>query len=150
MNNEYLLDTCVLSDADDDRLKAWLATVKDSQLYISVASLMEHRKGIEILRPRKPEVAAEIEQELNNMISNLGDRILAIDATIADLWGRLLAPHPQKSRTNVCIDAVIAASALGKYWIATNNVDDFRGKGLNIINPFRNPPEELPHGAPGN
>ena len=150
MPNEYLLDTCVLSDSDDERLNAWLATVKDSQLYVSVASLMEHRKGIEILRPAKPEAAAEIERDMNDMISELGDRIVGIDAAIADRWGRLLAPNPQKNRTNVCMDAAIAASALGKYWVATNNVNDFLGKGLNVINPFRTPTEEFPVGAPGN
>lgn len=150
MPNEYLLDTCVISDSEDVRLQAWLATVKDSQLYISVASLMEQRKGIEQLRPTRPNAAAEIERDMNDMLSDLGDRIIGIDAATADRWGRLLAPNPQKNRTNVCLDAAIAASAVGKYWVATNNVSDFLGKGLNVINPFRNPVEEFPVGAAGN
>jgi toxin FitB len=141
MPDSYLLDTCVLDDTDDERVKAWLATVKDTQLYISVVSLMEKRKGIELLRPRKPDVAIEIERDMNEMIAEMGERILPIDAAIADRWGHILAPNPQKNRTTVCMDAAIAASAVGVYWIATNNVDDFRGLGLNIINPFRNPPE---------
>lgn len=139
---DYLLDTCVLSD-DDARVDAWLATINDTQIYISVASLMEQRKGIEILRPRKPDVAAEIEQEMNDMITAYRERIVDIDIAIADRWGQLLANNAQRNRTNVCIDAVIAATAMGSFWVATNNVIDFRGLGLNIINPFRNPPEEF-------
>jgi predicted nucleic acid-binding protein len=146
-DREYILDTCVISSSDDHRVDAWLQTVKDSQLYVSVASLMEQRKGIELLRPRKPDTAAEIEQDLNDLIADLGERIVAIDAAVADRWGKILANNPSRNRTDVCLDSAIAASASGRYWIATNNVDDFRGLGLNILNPFKNPPEEVPHEA---
>jgi predicted nucleic acid-binding protein len=142
-SEDYLLDTCVLGEGDE-RVEAWLATVKDSQLFVSVASIMEQRKGIELLRPKKPDVAAEIEQDLNDMIAQIGDeKIIPIDKVIADKWGRLLARHPQKARTNVCVDAVIAASAIDRFCVATRNVDDFRGLGFVVINPFRNPAERI-------
>ncbi len=136
----YLLDTCVLNETNA-RVETWFSTLDDPQIYISVASIMESRKGIELLRPRKPDVAAEIERDINDMIANCRERIVHIDPAIADHWGRILARNPRRNRTNVCMDAAIAASAIGRFWVATNNVDDFRGLGLNIVNPFRDPPQ---------
>lgn len=140
MPDTYLLDTCVLKKWDA-RVEAWIASLDDPQFCISVVSLMEGRKGIELLRAKKPEVAKEIEKELDELIAEYRDRIVGIDLVIADIWGRFLAKSPRHKRTDACMDAAVAASASGKYWLVTDNVKDFRGLGLNIVNPLRKSPQ---------
>src|SRR3990167_4760452 len=90
----YLLDTNVLSELikikPNKNVMQWFESASDSELYISVLSLGEIRKGIEKMKePKKKEkLRLWLEQDL---IQWFGHRILTIDHTIADRWGRLLA-----------------------------------------------------------
>ena len=62
------------------------------------------------------------------------DRVLPIDAAVADAWGRLLA---RSSRTLPVVDAMIAATALGHGLpVVTRNVVDFVGAGVTVVNPW--------------
>jgi predicted nucleic acid-binding protein len=57
---------------------------------------------------------------------------LAIDADIAERWGRLYATTKRKDR-----DLIIAATALERgLVVATRNVKDFAGLGVRLENPF--------------
>jgi hypothetical protein len=49
------------------------------------------------------------------------------------VWGKLMSPHPQRP-----LDKQIAAIALiHDLTVITRNVDDFRGTGVSVENPFR-------------
>lgn len=66
------------------------------------------------------------------VVADFADKILPFDAECAHVWGRLMSPHPEHP-----IDKQIAAIALiNDLIVVTRNVDDFRGTGAQIINPF--------------
>ena len=57
----FLLDTNVVTEVDrarpDPGVARWISGVPASSLFVSVLVLGEIRRGIEMLRPRDPEVA---------------------------------------------------------------------------------------------
>jgi hypothetical protein len=58
---------------------------------------------------------------------------VAIDAGIAQQWGRLDAPAPRNT-----VDSPIAASARVRgLTVATRNTRDFEGCGAELINPWQ-------------
>jgi toxin FitB len=65
-------------------------------------------------------------------VDDYADRILGFDEACAQVWGRLMSPHPAHS-----IDKQIAAIALiHDLAVVTRKVDDFRGTGVALKNPF--------------
>jgi predicted nucleic acid-binding protein len=144
----YLLDKNVLDeirdDAPNENLVAWFNTIDDTDMFLSVTSIMEGRKGIEQLRAKKPAIAAEIEKDLQAIVADFGDRIVPIDVVIADRWGRLFSAKAAKTKVSPCIDAAIAASAHPRnLTVVTRNTKDFKGAGVKILNPFKKPPEKI-------
>jgi hypothetical protein len=64
-----------------------------------------------------------------------GERLLPVDAAVADRWGRLLAVT---RRTVSTTDSLIAATALRHdLRVVTSNVADFEFPGLEVVNPWR-------------
>jgi len=61
-----------------------------------------------------------------------GDRILGFDRECAQVWGRLMAPWPQRP-----VDQQIAAIALlHDLTVVTRDTNDFRPAGVRVRNPF--------------
>jgi predicted nucleic acid-binding protein len=61
-------------------------------------------------------------------------RVLNVDTQVADRWGRL---QGDAGRPLSAIDGLLAATALQHdLTLVTRNVKDFKGLGLNIINPW--------------
>ena len=87
---------------------AWFDNIPNEALYLSVLSLGEIRKGIEMLKPskRKEKLKIWLEHELPNWFD---ERIIPIDQPIADRWGRLLN---EMQRPLPAIDSLLAATAL--------------------------------------
>jgi toxin FitB len=133
----YLLDTNVISELvranPDDRVLRWFAEVPDEALHVSVLTLGEIRKGVEHLSagPRKERLRVWLETELRDWF---GDRVLAVDAAVADRWGRLLA---ETQRPVPAIDSLIAATALQHdLRLVTRNRADFNFPGLEVVDPW--------------
>jgi predicted nucleic acid-binding protein len=134
----YLVDTNVISEvrkgskANPGVLAFW-NTVESADLYIAVQSVGEIRRGLENVRQRGDNhQALRLETWLDLIVSSYGDRILSFDTDCAQVWGRMMSPHPQHP-----IDKQIAAIALMHgMTVVTRNVDDFRGLGVEIHNPF--------------
>jgi hypothetical protein len=133
----YLLDTNVLSELRkgvrcDARVSAWAASVRGERHCLSVLSLGEIRKGIERLRRHDPERCAVFEEWLAKLMADYDTDIIPITDQIADRWGRLEAERPLP-----VIDGLLAATAreLG-LTMATRNVKDFAGTGIEVVNPF--------------
>ena len=101
---------------------------------MSVLTLGEIRRGVERLPDsrRRSRIAAWLENELPAWFEN---RVLRIDGSVADEWGRLTArlknPLP-------AIDGLIAATALcRRLTVVTRNESDFAPAGVAILNPWR-------------
>lgn len=134
----YLLDTNVISELTrlnpDSRALGWFQAVPDSSLFLSVLALGEIRKGIETLDdgPRQEALRLWLEQELPEWFE---DRLLPIDAAVADRWGRLMATM---GRTVPAVDSLMAATALHHgLRVVTRNEADFQFPGLQVVNPWR-------------
>lgn len=133
---KYLLDTNVISETirktPDTHVKYWFQTIPSDQLYVSVLSLGEIRRGIEKLsdQPRKDFMTAWLESDL---VSWFGDHVVPISREVADKWGYLTA-----TGTFPAIDYLLAATALtNNMKLVTRSVADFQQvTGLEIINPW--------------
>lgn len=136
----YLVDTNVVSEVRkrsraDKGVMAFFreAAQNDSDLYLSVVTVGELRRGVEIIRHRgdKPQ-ATRLEHWLDGVLREFASNILAVDEEIGQLWGRLRVPHPEH-----LLDKLIAATALiHDLTVVTRNVDDFAGTGARVLNPF--------------
>jgi hypothetical protein len=98
-----------------------------------VQTIGEIRRGLEnILHRGDLPQAKKLEKWLDLVVANYDDRILSFDEECAQVWGRLMSPHHQHP-----IDKQIAAIALiHDLTVVTRNVDDFRGTGTRVCNPF--------------
>lgn len=70
------------------------AIENESQLYLSVITIGELRRGIELIRYRRDTRQANLlEKWLNGILSEYQDFILNLDVDIAQLWGKFRSPH---------------------------------------------------------
>ncbi len=132
----YLLDTNVISEArrpnGNPGVRAWLTTVKGVDLYLSTLVVGEIRQGIERLRRRDPSQAKVFEAWLTQLRRDYADRILPVNAEVAEAWGRLNVPDPVP-----VIDGLLAATAsVYGLTLVTRNVADFARTGVRLLNPF--------------
>jgi toxin FitB len=136
----YLLDTNVVSEARkpaaDANVLSWLASVADSELYLSALVIGEIRQGIERLRRRDPARAVVFDTWLSALLRDYGDRIIPVTAEVAQEWGRLNVPDPLP-----VIDGLMAATATLRGWtFGTRNVADLTRAGVRLLNPFEPQP----------
>ncbi|MEZ7894505.1 MAG: type II toxin-antitoxin system VapC family toxin [Thauera sp.] len=135
----YLLDTNVISELRkggraNHGVTAFFATLAAEDIYLSVVTIGEIRRGLENLRARGDrEQAGRLEAWLDKVVTDFSDRILEFDLDCAQVWGKLMSPHPQHP-----IDKQIAAIALiYDLTVVTRNTDDFVSSGVRSLNPFR-------------
>ena len=133
----YLLDTNIVSelrrrDRTNAGVLSWFHSVDDDELFLSVMTLGEIRKGIEQLRRRDATQAVVLEQWLNTLETTFVGRLLAVDSDAADQWGKLQAIRPVP-----IVDALLAATCLrDTLTLVTRNDTDFDGLGISVLNPF--------------
>ena len=133
----YLLDTNVISEIRkqknrDENVTKWYENVKSSELFLSVLVMGEIRRGIELLRNRDLHQAQHLEQWLIHLEEVFGDRILGVDARVADEWGRISSMRPTP-----VIDCILVATAkVHQLTLVTRNVNDVAGLGADTFNPF--------------
>lgn len=135
----YLVDTNVISEARKGRnanpgVLAFWQTVASTDVYIAVQTIGEIRRGLENIRQRGDEEQTQrLAAWLDTVVSDYRDHILDFDLDCAQVWGRLMSPHPQHA-----IDKQIAAIALiHDLTVVTRNTADFSGLGVRVNNPFR-------------
>jgi toxin FitB len=133
----FLLDTNVVSELAKARpntnVIAWLGSVASTDLFLSVITLAEIRKGIEKKRMASPQDADRLEAWFSTLILRYDSRILAFGAESADQWGRIMAAHP----TIPVEDGQLVATAMQHgLTFATRNVRHFVNTGITFINPF--------------
>ncbi len=136
----YLIDTNVISEARkrNKANKGVLdffegAVQAGTPVYVSVVTVGELRRGIELIRHRgDTKQANRLEKWLLAVLKDYRDNILVFDEETAQLWGKLRAPHPENA-----LDKQIAATALiHGLTVVTRNDKHFAKTGAKVVNPF--------------
>lgn len=136
----YLVDTNVISELRKGRrahpsVSSWFAGLAEEEVYLSVLTLGEIRRGIESIRRRDSAAAAALESWLGRISDAHRDRVLPLDRAIAEEWGRMNAPDPLP-----VVDGLLAATAkVTGLTLATRNTDDVARSGVKLLNPFDSP-----------
>jgi predicted nucleic acid-binding protein len=134
----YLVDTNVVSELRkgqrcDPGVASWFAETSSGEIYLSALTVGEIRKGIENIRRRDELTASALEAWLGELVATHSDRILPIDAVIAEQWGRFNVPDPLP-----VLDSLLAATAsVHGLTLVTRNVKDVERTGVECLNPFR-------------
>jgi toxin FitB len=136
----FLLDTNVVSEwtkpRPDAGVVAWLAEADEDRIFVSVITVAELRHGIE----RLPAGARRerLETWLTDQVPlRFEERLLAVDAETANVWGRVMAQGQTAGRLPGTMDAFIAATVLQHdMTLVTRNVSDFEALGVKIVNPW--------------
>lgn len=133
----YLIDTNVISELRkggraDSGVKSWFEALADEEVFLSVLTIGEIRRGIESIRRRDLEGAAALDSWLGRIYEAHRDRVVPIDRAIAEEWGRMSAPDPLP-----VVDGLLAATAkVSGLTLATRNVGDIMRTGVELVNPF--------------
>lgn len=136
----WLLDTNVISEVRKGArahpsVRGWWERTPEDDMYISVLVVGEIRRGIEAVRRRDEPTALALEQWLMRLRETFHDRVLPVDAHIADRWGALAVPDPLP-----VIDGLLAATALVHgLTLVTRNVRDIERTGVRSLDPFALP-----------
>lgn len=136
----YLIDTNVISESRK-RIKADRgvqdffkhAEEQEYSLFISVVTVGELRRGVDMIRHRGDKKQADkLEKWLALVVNDYSENILDFTETEAQVWGRLRVPNYENA-----LDKQIAATALSyDLTIVTRNMGDFVGTGAKLMNPF--------------
>ncbi len=130
----FLVDTNVISEARRGTAEAvsWLRGADPSAIYLSVLTLGEIKRGIELRRRNDPRAAAHLTQWLAELRRDFADRVLPISSEVAMEWGRIAAIRPRGD-----IDGLIAATAIvHEFIVVTRNIKDFDDTGAVILDPW--------------
>ena len=137
----YLIDTNVISELRkkgkaNPGVKEFFKQSAEQKvpLFISVMTVGELRRGVEVIRYRGDQTQAhQLEAWLQTIIADYAEFILEFTETESQVWGRLRVPNHENA-----IDKQIAATALTYgLTLVTRNVNDFAGTGISLLNPFK-------------
>ena len=138
----HLLDTCLLSEIikpqPNQGVKDFLAQIshnEDSDLYISVFSMGEIKRGINRIPVSKRK--SELQQWYENILHIYKDKFLSFDLEVSNVWAEITGYTESKGKTLSSIDSLIAATAIYyELTVITRNVSDFEHTGARILNPW--------------
>lgn len=132
----WLLDTNIVSEIrkgprGNPGVVRWAAG-RDDEAWLSVLTVGEIRRGIELKRRRDEASAHQLDVWLQGLVTAFASRILPVDQHVADLWARMNVPDPRP-----VVDGLIAATAAAHgLTLVTRNIQDFEGTGVALLNPF--------------
>lgn len=134
-----LLDTNVLSEARHPRgsqlVKAWLSALARETTFLSVVTLAEIAKGIAKLAPGPRRF--DLADWLHETKLVFADRILPIDANVAELCGERIGAMLPKGVSFGLADGLIAATArVHNLRVATRNATDLLAAGAQTYDPW--------------
>jgi toxin FitB len=149
----YLLDTNVISELmkarPHRRVVAWVDATPEALMHLSVITLGEIRKGIDLLDEDERRRAALQSWLDRDVRVRFADRLLIFDDRVAERWGQLEAVAKRQRVTLPTVDAQLAATALHHgLTFVTRNTADVRPTGVPVFNPWRTSPPT--RARPGN
>lgn len=140
-NAVILIDTNVISELMRPEparvVLAWFAAHETTELFFSAVSEAELRTGAAILPAgkRRDSLTATIDTMINE---DFAGRVVSFDSAAAKAYAAIAAGRRAIGRPIMEADCQIAAIAhiLGAT-VATRNVDDFEGCGIEIVDPWQ-------------
>jgi predicted nucleic acid-binding protein len=138
----FLLDTNVLSELmkprPSRRVVAWVEGTAEALMHLSVITLGEIRKGIDLLSDHDPRRAALQSWLDRDVRLRFAGRLLAFDDGVAERWGQLEASARKRRLTLPTIDAQLAATALHHgLTFVTRNTADVAPTGVPVFDPWK-------------
>ncbi len=138
----YLLDTNVVSEmmrkVPDHQVLDFVDTAHEKGLAISSITVWEIRNGLSLLSPGQKR--RDLEQRFGALIDELfEDRVVPIDRIVAEACAVRMEERRRAGRSLDAHlpDAIIAASAqCHELVLATRNVKDFEGAGIELVDPW--------------
>jgi len=136
----YLIDTNVISELRrgkraDSGVVSWFSDLPDEEVFLSVLTLGEIRRGIESIRRRDAVAGKALESWLGRISDLHRERIIPLDRAIAEEWGRMNLPDPLP-----VVDGLLAATAkVTGLTLATRNTADVAQAGVSLFDPFEAP-----------
>ena len=137
-----ILDTNIVSElmrlAPEPVVLDWFAQHQNDDLYLTAISEAELRTGVAIMPPGKRR--DQIHAAISLMIAeDFACRILPFDSPAARCYAEIASARRAMGRPILEADCQIAAIAQAYgATVATRNVRDFEGCGIEIDNPFDN------------
>jgi len=136
VNGDTNVPSELTRETPDARVVAFLRKAQKDSLFLSVMTLGEICKGIDMLPASKKRDALQDWLDVD-VRSWYAGRILPVNESIAERWGHLAARAKQQGIAVKVVDAVIAATALEHgLTLVTRNVKDFAGLGVVLLNPW--------------
>lgn len=134
-----VLDTNVLSEltrpAPAAAMTEWLDLQAKSELVTTAVSAAEMLAGVARLPPGKRR--ANLAATVAAVLGVFDDRMLSFDGRAAAEYAEIAASRIRKGRPIGILDAHIAAICRARGAVlATRNVKDFEGVGVEVVNPW--------------
>lgn len=141
VSSGYLLDTNVISELMKARparsVADWIVSTPEELMHLSVITIGEIRKGIDLLaedEPRRATLQSWLDRDLRIRFAG---RLLPFDERVAERWGQIEAIAKRQRITLPTIDAQLAATALQHgLTFVTRNTADVRLTGVPLFNPW--------------
>ena len=137
---KFLFDTNVVSEvrrpSPDPKVLNWIGSLREDQIYLSVATIAELKRGINLMPNgrRRLALAAWADSELPLRI---GARLLPILATTCEIWAEVTGASDRKGHKMDTLDAFIASTAIEHGLVlVTRNVKDFKFTQVELFNPW--------------
>jgi len=138
----FLLDTNVVSELIRPRpsrkVVSWVDATPEELMFLSVITIGEVRKGIDLLAiddPRRSALQSWLDRDLRLRFAG---RLLPFDDGVAERWGQLEAFAKKRRLTVPTIDAQLAATAMHhSLTFVTRNTADIVPTGVPVFDPWQ-------------
>lgn len=137
----WLLDTHVVgalaSATGAPSVRGWAASQDEERLFLSVLTLAEIEKGIELLAPGDP-ARSRHAGTLAAIEARFAGRILPLGDAAARRWGAISGRVKRETgQAPPVIDTMLAATAIEHdLYLVTRNRKDVRNSGAALFNPW--------------
>jgi predicted nucleic acid-binding protein len=137
----FLLDTSVVSELmkprPNRRVATWIDATAEELLHLSVITIGELRKGIDLLADDDRKRAALQNWLDHDVRIRFAGHLLVFDDLVAERWGQVEALAKKRRLTLPTIDAQLAATALHhNLTLVTRNTADVGPTGVPVFNPW--------------